>query len=611
MCLITLYHKNLLITIINKQLIRVFVTLPPMNVANIQKLLFVITLCSALLLPVLLPIERTLTFILIWNSGTTISLLLLTLQITQAKQITLNWLTTSATILVAAIALHTTQSVTPIISLWGHSPWYEGLALYFVLFATTLVISQQISQTKQHIINTIGISAILVSVYCILQWAHLDPLQALWQQQSLLGRSFSVFDRPATAAQFLLISLPFVASTNFKKTITIPLIIVTCVGIATTGSRSSLIGLLGIGMLYILINKRPAITMQRLLPILLVTIGLIAITSTRFTQEHFLRSFASRIEIAHTAINAITHKPLGYGVSTFSFTSQPYVQATIYQYEPLLTKIDKAHSILLDLALQVGIPIATAIGLLWAFLLYTLYKTKQYILLMSIVGISICLLFDFASAPILVLIAIILGLVKHKPNGTQWQLRQPNALVVVTILLAIHAYMTFQYVQWAQASVWANRALQYEQINPSKALLKYEYAIRNWASDPYIVQPAIEFALSNPNYADSTMLDKWLTIAMHNTNRYDATTISLAGWRELQRGNIAFANQHFTNATHLAPFVITPRVLQLLAFNQQEDISSSKRITREIQQLLPTEWNDLQSNRRRILLKENTWLQEF
>lgn len=589
----------------------VFVTLAPMNVALIQRLLFISTLFSALVLPALLPLERNLAFILLWNTGITIGLVMLLAQIKQTKQVQLSWLTSYLAMVVVAIALQNLQSITPLISLWGHSPWYEGVALYSMLCITTFLISQQCSQTKESIISSITVSIVLVAAYCVLQWLHVDPLQPLWQQQSLLGRSFSVFDRPATAAQFLLIGLPFLITKPAKPVIKIVAIALVCIGIATTGSRSSLLGLLGIAAIYAVIQRKNYRTIPQLSVLIIIAAGLMFVASTRFTQENFLRSFGSRLEIANVSVHTVIQKPLGYGVSTFAFASQPNLQATIYEYEPLLTKLDKAHSVGLDILLQVGIITTLAIGLLWSYILYTLYKTKQYPLLMSLVGISISLLFDFASAPILILLAVMLGLNKDTLTTAAVTLKKHSALLLVVILCFISAYTTTNYRQWAQSSTWAQRAQLHEATNSAKALLKYEYAIKNWANDPYILQPAIEFALQNHNYIEGTLLDNWLIVAMNNTNGYDATTISLAGWRELQRGNKQAAEQYFAKATQIAPFAITPRVLQLFAFKQLGDVTNSQRIKNEIQVLLPTEWNKTESNRRRILLKENAWLQEF
>ena len=156
----------------------------------------------------------------------------------------------------AIVLISPLWSKAPLLSFVGSSPRFEGLLAYFVFFSISLsaFAFARRKRNQSYLVNAIVLSNALVILYGAFQILGIDPFKTAWDDATFLGRTFSTLGQPNFLGLFILLTLPFAykgmqESKDRPKAILSSLCLLNLLVLATTASRSALIGFLIVGII--------------------------------------------------------------------------------------------------------------------------------------------------------------------------------------------------------------------------------------------------------------------------------------------------------------------------------------------------------------------------
>lgn len=276
----------------------------------------------------------------------------------------------------ATIVVASFTSIAPLVSFWGMDPRYHGLMLYGALLTFTLGVGSMRPALLKRLLEITMVTAGLVSLFGIFQRV-IPELNQWWDVSSFLYRTYSTLGHPNYLADYLVLITPlffwkFIESRRWYLWLALGGAIL--LAFVLTLSRSGLLGLLVSIFFFISVyswwTKR-----RRLLGILIaipvIMLAVIGYANVRYRDNFVnsqtllsrfviagenLRSFETRLQLWPATITLVAKRPvLGYGPDTFTLAFARVAPKELLITENLNSYADRAHNILLDTLVEIGL----------------------------------------------------------------------------------------------------------------------------------------------------------------------------------------------------------------------------------------------------------------
>ena len=542
-------------------------------------------------------------------------------------------------------------SKAPLLSLVGSSPRFEGMIAYFAFLAIAIstFAFARLKRNQKHLVNTIVLSNAFVILYGAFQILGLDPFSPVWDSEVFLGRTFSTLGQPNFLGLFILLTLPFLfqktkESAGRQGAIYSSLCLLNLLVLATTASRSALLGFLIVFAIVVVRSdnwkKQIKSSNKYLLSLTAVALFLISISavlefSERFSSPTQHIGLGSRSVIWSTSTDMLFNRPVGYGLDSMALFTPQFIAKEIFEYEPLGTVVDRAHSKPLDLLITLGILGLLAYYSLLTTHLLSLWKKRENPLVLtsflSLLGASICLLFSFDTAVTHVFFWMIMGLSLGitLPVRKAKKLRLESSIYLGTAFLVLMSIIAFS--QWNGARFRSFQSIRLfnegylnDYLKPGQRavyLFPFDRSIlisnaqnmvaeQSWLS----TSPDINFDnAERRGYLQELSQD---TLRLHSflTSGNDGVGFILSAWNESLR-LLDFDAQVVDDLIHEAlnrnPMHVPTLRSGALIYNSIGMREHSASMIEKIVNLLPDFYYDDKSERRRIMLKENEWLMDL
>lgn len=292
--------------------------------------------------------------------------------------------------------------VSPINSLVGNPPYFQGLFVYFLLVIFFFLVSEyKVEFQKLSII--IVWPSFFVSIIALKEWILLNCFKADILNYS--GRVISTFGQPNLYSGFLILSLPFIAGliknkSGFIKVLYVYLFVFISIGIFISQSRAAIIlYFIFLFLWFSITNIFKKYSFIKFPTIIFVSITILLLT-TVFLKSEVLNILSStrleggapekRIFFWQVSKNIIFERFwLGYGLENINIAFPGYFNNLNFNTlnDPIAhslkdISLDRFHNYLLDLLTFAGLPTA----LIWLYLFYQVFLksnliTKQFLIL--------------------------------------------------------------------------------------------------------------------------------------------------------------------------------------------------------------------------------------
>jgi len=312
--------------------------------------------------------------------------------------------------------------------LWSIDPWisFFGTAdrqlgwlseFYFFLFFCFLSLNVVLAKDKfkkiDRLIFTALLSSLVVAVYAISQFLGYDFL--IWEEPAFITkRSMSTLGQPNFLGSFLILVIPLAiyfikkSSKWCLKILTSLILIIDLIALICSGSRGAWLGLLGasiIALIWFYFKNNKKIFFSGLALSILCLIILLTgnnVISQRFKSAFDLNTGSSsvRITLWETSLQAISNRFYGYGLENQSEAITPYYESNWAVLSKVNVTFDRAHNIILDKLLTVGV-IGLLLCLFFCWFIFKLLKKNKdsfliKMLFISLLSYLISLLFNFS-----------------------------------------------------------------------------------------------------------------------------------------------------------------------------------------------------------------------
>lgn len=537
------------------------------------------------------------------------------------------------------VALSALWSVAPVISVLGAAPRFQGILamLCFCILAVATAVAFLSQRGSSALLFALVITNAVVVLYGTLQMLQLDPFASLWMSEAFLGRVFSTLGHPNTLGQFILLTAPFVTLAWIRSADRVvrmawgTLLILNAVVLLGTVSRSAILGLIVVLCCTLPLLKRwvaqriVRITTGQAFAIVLVTVLCTSIGLLFFAQRFALtsepgRSASARGVIWSSTLRMIADRPVGYGPETMAIVSPQYTGKQLYAYESLSTTVDRAHNHVLHLLYALG-PIGAFLFIAVACaVLIAAWKSRHHdahgVLLaavMAIIGYQVALLFGFPSNATAALYWMLIGLsIGSLPYQERTVPVWVNHVATLTFL-GIAIVATVVSLQWMQSRIIVAHA-RIEQ-DPSVQLGLYQKAVVLFRYDRDILIEATEahlFALEAVQSQRAelrTSIETLITLLSSATHNHDGFAPLLTAWLHAIEGNVQEAQKSLDEAKLFLPTSVTYHRAAMHIADLLADGVLKENHRMGIRGLLPDGFFEENSDMRRILLKQNPWLQ--
>lgn len=265
-------------------------------------------------------------------------------------------------------------SVNPHLSFYGSLDRQAGwlnefyIFLFFIILTLNLVIFENKSNKIRNILITLVISSAVVSFYAIFQFFGLDFI--VWEEPALeTGRAMSTLGQPNFLGSFLLLTLPFslclMAGTKnfYLKVAYILLFLVQFLALFFSGSRGAWVGLLLASffiLLFFYYKKNKKIFFSGIL-IIIIFFSFLSlgnnVISQRFQQSFNTKqgSVSVRAYIWEASLKVLDNRDWGYGLENQKEALWEFYQPDWAINNKVNVVFDRAHNLLLDIVLTVGL----------------------------------------------------------------------------------------------------------------------------------------------------------------------------------------------------------------------------------------------------------------
>jgi O-antigen ligase len=287
-------------------------------------------------------------------------------------------------------------SSAPAVGVFGYYPRFQGLYTLacYLIFGAAAFIAAGYAKTVDRILTAVTVSSFLVALSAFAQaWGV--PWLNHWDISAFLGRFFGTMGHPDYLASFLVVVIPIQTERIFANKARLLAILALSFSLAAlyfTMSRAAFLGLFVALLFFILIvclkmGFRKLFIVSLLTPVLLfgaaVSVNLMresafvrenALLSRLVLEDENLRSVETRLALWPATVSQIMASPfLGYGPDTYAITFPQFAPAELNTLENLGDYPDRAHNLILDYAVQFGIP-----GLLIFMALVTLVLARAF-----------------------------------------------------------------------------------------------------------------------------------------------------------------------------------------------------------------------------------------
>ena len=540
----------------------------------------------------------------------------------------------------ATLLLSLFWSIAPHMSLLGAAPRFQGVLMHICALTLGLFAMEWVQREggKRLLAAALLTSNVVVVSYGLLQMGNLDPLAFLFQTEAFLGRVYSFIGHPNTLGQFILLTVPFVilewwrASSQKAKWFCATLCIGNVLLLLGTVSRSALLGALAMLLLIAptvrawikqqvrKVNKGQALVLS-LVAILCITIGLLSFAKRfEFSLEEG-RSISARQVIWGATLDMVRDRPQGYGLETMAIVSPQYTGRDLYQFESLVTTVDRAHNEVLHILYALGpLGFITYVSLMVILALSALRYASEdktgflRASVLGIVGFQVAVFFGFPSITTATLFWMLtgmaLGLLPRKSiTLPAWVTPLANVLLVA---FALTTFIVSVY--WIQSRLYHAAARSVSSERPLETLQLHLEGVMRFKHDRSMLIDSAEAYLhvlegSPPDRAVIAGNAETLISLLQNvTSNRDGMAYLLEAWLHAVEDDASSAKEDLLRAKQLLPTSFT---YHRTAAHIAELVGDTEAVSMEheaIADLLPDAFFEEQSHMRRILLKQHPWL---
>ncbi|MDP6575226.1 MAG: O-antigen ligase family protein, partial [Candidatus Peribacteraceae bacterium] len=355
----------------------------------------------------------------------------------------------------------------------------------------------------------------------------------------------------------------------------------------------------------------------------------------RFSSPTQHIGLGSRAVIWDASADMFIHRPVGYGLDSMALFSPQFIDKEIFEYEPLETVVDRAHSKPFDLFITLGILGFLAYYTLLTKHLHSLWKRREEPIVitsfLSLLGASICLLFSFDTAVTHVFFWMIMGLSlgailptrKTKKPRLECSIYLGSAFLVLISVIAFSQWNGARFRSFQSIRLFNDGYLN-DYLKPGQRavyLFPFDRSILISNAQNMISEQSWLSASANANFDDIERRGQLQdsvrsTLKLHSflTSNNDGIGDLLSAWNESLRF-LDFESKVVDDLIHEALYKNPMHVPTLrtgaLIYNSIGMHEHSVSMINKVIEVLPDFFYDDKSERRRILLKENKWLLEL
>lgn len=516
------------------------------------------------------------------------------------------------------LLLCTIFSVAPWSSFWGVSQSMQGLLVnlvYAALFFVALMLRQD---EWPKVWRAIIWANVFVVIYGVMQLLHLDPLARYWDLDYILGRPFSTLGNPNWLASFLLLTLPVVyvgllkdgfdvVRSSIQKYCGIFLVVVNILLIFMTASKAGIIGLLVLGLGFLWINGKRKM--------LWLMVGGVTVVSVFILQYFYsdsfalLRSTSGRMIIWTQTVKMLSNWPWGHGLDVFRYVFPQWNVAAVWQYEDLANTIDNPHSQLLNLFVQGGLVLAVLFYLMVAKIIWPQLQKNNF-LAWGLLAYLVSNLFGFEVLPNGLLFWLVLAylLSKNAIKRNAFSGFHKILLSIICVVCLSFGWLTFQHLR---ADFVYEKSLRALTSGNYVQAVNYSYeATQIFPYDRVLLLQASEMilAIDKPELSLLKQVDDYLRQLDVLSSGKDPDVPVLRAWLAAKMGDSTMMEEQLAIAKALNPAVVNTYKIAIQIYRELGDEQSEKREIENLKKLLPTYWNQPQTEPGRIFQKNYPWL---
>ncbi|MBU1911481.1 hypothetical protein KKG16_03660, partial [Patescibacteria group bacterium] len=307
-----------------------------------------------------------------------------------------------------------------------------------------------------------------------------------------------------------------------------------------------------------------------------------------------------------------------------SLISPRFSDKKLFEFESLPTIIDRAHSKPLDLLFTLGPLGLITYYLFLYFILTSLWKRRRNELalacFLSIAGTSSALIFGFDTFVTHIFFWLIsgvsLGLITIENS-----VKRPNLeLIIKYILLLLTTVCLLISLMWILARAELEESEEQMALgNIVNSVSKGFDASAHFPFDRAILVQSAEKALvaheNTDNEQNREALNQFVENVLNKledlTKGQDGMVYIMRSWNAAIRAEDENVEMYISQALDKHPnYVLTYRIA-IHSYDILGNSEKKKEMEQKILDILPSYWDDVESEQRRILLKENPWLEEI
>jgi O-antigen ligase len=334
------------------------------------------------------------------------------------------------------------------VSFWGSMQ--RPLSFFTLMFCVILVfltVSSFEENDFNKTIKTILFGSGLVSVYAVFQFIGLDIFGL--SSDLFSGRASSFIGHPSFLGQYMLLAV-FLTIKAFQSSlvnnkILYGLITFQILALLLSGNRSSLLGLIIGGFIYLILNKKYRIKTLASMCVLLVSITVLQflpfkqapIVNRLYVSTSNLQTIETRLEIWRNTFKLIKNKPLlGHGPELFAFTFAPYINAELISNESLNSRPDRAHNFIIQTIHDYGFIGLLFLSMIIYWMLRNSYMNKEHVIISMLLAYMVSLFFSFQSLPdALILMFVFAYLLSRERSQVLYKNNAMVTIIIVTFSL--------------------------------------------------------------------------------------------------------------------------------------------------------------------------------
>ncbi len=502
--------------------------------------------------------------ILITLSGLALSLI-------YKKSFTIKKITTSSLFLLLLLELvifvvTDLLSNTPIVTLYGTYSRGFGFIMELFLFLFVMYCALGLSEEKiTKLLKVAFFSAVLVSIYAILQKPGLNPFFWNYDTNIFAGRVFSFLGNPSYLGQFMLLQtltggyLTFVEKDNEARYSYLLGTTLAVIALFLSGTRTALLGLI-IALLILGIKYAKFIyghikTHKKIVVGLVLVAGIIfaILPNDRYSLSALsMRSLNSRMQIWDGTIDLVKDHPIiGYGGETFYIHFPEIITKKFLTLEENTNiSADRVHNETLEILFSHGIFAVVVYLAIFILLLKIFFRSKNKvapILALIIIANIIQNQFAFPDITIATLIAFCFGglvsLETKEEVAVKFSLRARAISAVVIFLICIVIGVVTIYRPFMSQLAYAKSKESYT-VSYSTAVIKHKEAL---FYTPYYSELWYELMFIDPSSMER---------ALHYLEQIDGNSGNVLAWKGnfYSKTDPAKASEFYTMALEKNPY---------------------------------------------------------